>query len=52
MTNKKHHADDCGCEHHSHGKEPSHHLDGKCHIDSFVENLVETVKKEFEKDDQ
>ena len=52
MNSKKNQVDDCGCEHHTHEKGSSHHLDGKCHIDSFVEDLVESVKKEFEKDDK
>ena len=50
MSNKKDHVDDCGCEHHTHSKNPSHHIDGKCPTDLFIDNLIDTLKKEFEKD--
>ena len=52
MSGKKEHADDCSCEHHTHEKSASHHMDGKCHIDSFTENLIELLKKEFEEEDK
>ena len=50
MSNKKKHVDDCGCEHHPHGKNHSHHINGKCPTDLVFDNLIETLKKEFEKD--
>ena len=50
MNDKKNHADNCGCEHHSHGEHASHHMDGKCPSDLFVDNLIEVLKKDFEKD--
>lgn len=50
MSNKKKHIDECGCEHHPHGNNPSHHINGKCPTDFVFDNLIETLKKEFEKD--
>ena len=52
MNDKKNHADNCGCEHHSHVTKPSHHADGKCLSDLFVDNLIEILKKDFEKDSE
>ena len=45
MNDKKKHADDCGCEHHSHVNNPSHHMDGKCPSDFFVDNLIVNVEE-------
>jgi len=50
MSNKKKHAENCGCEHHDHSESPSHHMNGICPTDSFVDNLIDTLKKEFDKD--
>jgi len=52
MKNEKSHADDCGCEHHSDSSphSHSHHMDGHCPTDAFVNNLVDSIKKEFEKE--
>ena len=50
MKNEKTNADDCGCEHHSNLIIPSHHMDGHCPTDSFVDNLIDSIKKEFEKE--
>ncbi len=50
MGNKKNHADDCACEHHDPSESPTHHMDGKCTTDSFVDNLIDNLKKEFEKE--
>lgn len=36
MSNKKQHADDCGCEHYDHSKSPSHHINGKCPTDYYL----------------
>ena len=52
MNDKKKHADNCGCEHHSHGNHASHHMDGKCSSDLFADNLIEILKKDFEKDSE
>ncbi|MFX1258035.1 MAG: hypothetical protein ACFFAN_09255 [Promethearchaeota archaeon] len=49
MSNKKDHIDDCGCEHHTHAKNASHPKNGKCPTDLFVDNLIEALKKDFEK---
>jgi len=50
MSNKKNHADDCGCEHHDHSESPTHHIGVKCPTDSFVDNLIENLKKQFEEE--
>ena len=50
MSNEKKHENNCGCEHHDHSKNASHHLDGKCPADMFADNLIETIKKEIEKE--
>jgi len=50
MSNEKKHADDCGCEHHDHSKDVSHHINGKCPADLLVDNLIDSIKKEFEKE--
>ena len=50
MKNEKSHADDCGCEHHANSSTQSHHMDGHCPTDSFVDNLIDSLKKEFEED--
>jgi len=52
MSNKKKHADDCGCEHHDHSEGSTHHMDGKCPTDSFVDKLIDNLKKEFEKESE
>ena len=50
MKNEKSHAEDCGCEHHSNLSTHSHHMDGHCPTDLFVDNLIDSIKKEFEKE--
>ncbi len=52
MSNKKKHAEDCGCEHHDHLKGSTQNMDGKCPTDSFVDNLIDNLKKEFEKESE
>ena len=50
MKNEKSYIDDCGCEHHSNLDSQSHHMDGHCPTDSFVNYLIDSIKKEFEKE--
>jgi hypothetical protein len=52
MKEEKSNVDDCGCEHHSKSGSHSHHLDGHCPTDAFVNNLVDSIKKEFEKESE
>jgi len=50
MKNEKSDVENCGCEHHSDVNSPSHHTDGHCPTDSFVNNLIDNLKKEFEEE--
>ncbi|MFX1444876.1 MAG: hypothetical protein ACFFHV_15805 [Promethearchaeota archaeon] len=50
MSDKKRHADDCGCEHHDHTEDATHHIGVACPTETFADNLIEYLKKEFEKE--
>ena len=52
MSHKEEQADNCGCGHHDHEHGGSHHMDGKCNLDSFADNLIEYLKKEFEAEEK
>ena len=52
MNNKEHIINDCTCEHHSNSQNLTHHKDGKCSKSSFVDTLIDFLKKEFENDSE
>ena len=50
MSDNKRHADDCGCEHHDQAEGATHHIGDTCPTEALADNLIEYLKKEFEKD--
>ena len=44
-------ANDCGCEHHREVEGPTHHVDGQCPTDLWVEKMIENVKEELESEE-